>query len=1198
VTAPDWKSLLWETRGFLGLDEDVPVPRDELVEQAKANGWTEREIQEAIRNADALEFVGDLDDARVRLADVDETFPTEETESRKRSSSPDEETPDEAARPGTTYHDVDWSDVDAGVDPTGTHDYPHWMPTTEKKPWTPNAPTENTRSWSNPDNWVTAAKAAEWEEMHPEIDGRAFILQGEGDEQNYNGDPDPFLFVDFDDVADGDGTEPAPEAIELMDELGLTYTDYSTSGTGLHLIFRGSLPKGVRTIQFDLDDVGEVEIYDQRRVCIMTGKHVAEMPVEPQPVDEAVLEDLAEEHGKQTADIDREDWEPEFDREELSGMDETDDSQAIFDAIRQVEPRDVRLKSSKTEERPDGTLSFDPTWANSRSGKRLGWDPEIGWIYREGDIGLDVLQVIALEERIIHSETDYPQGQDWWDAVDALRDRGAPIPEFTRGEGTDGDPQPTSALPLAQLEALPHDQRRRAAKTRGLEWPTTQEARDRLFATITEVMRHEDTAVVDAPTSLGKSHTIATTAWNSESSLEPVTGGGPVIHLQATRDARDEAIEAAQEAGIDWFVLKSRHEACPVAAGDYDPPASGGDQEIDYTPITINGQPASEWLQTICDGRGIPFSAAHRHLEDHNDQGRDLPCCAGGTTYDEGDFEETPSECPAIAQWDTYRDRRDDLDVVFATHNFAHVPGLRMHTNLVIDEEPDFEADLDKQRVEEAITAYLQEIDAPVTNWESFITLSQYDGYGDDAAAEREALQSALGLEPPQEHYFEDPRAHTLAPALARAIFHAEERANGRRFGKTPHEPPRLDAGAVDEDAWNREWVSVVLTEDNELRSVRCAPDFSQARSVIGLDAWPARPKWMVNVHPDIQTKEVLEPRERQLWRRFERGLRVVQVGDATRPLASGEYFNPQQVRALFEHLVDEYGGDRIRTAITTNAVEGQLQQLMKEAGCVEPSTMHYGEEKSRNDFANEPVGVVNGSIDPGDDHVVDLLAELDLEAEPETVVDNAGEQRRAHGRGFDGPDADVAQAILASVRENHTAQAAGRYARDPDNPDSHATVFVRTDAMPTGFADIQTPGVEWVFSDLQREIVDALRSSRTSKTARELADDVGCSKEHVRKTLDRLVDRDHADDAVQAFEEAGDNGATLYSDRGAPNSGVVDLDGVANEDVWGSYTWSLAIRDPVTDPTGADQGSDDPDAGVSTTWNWREGADPPSDDD
>lgn len=102
---------------------------------------------------------------------------------------------------------------------------------------------------------------------------------------------------------------------------------------------------------------------------------------------------------------------------------------------------------------------------------------------------------------------------------------------------------------------------------------------------------------------------------------------------------------------------------------------------------------------------------------------------------------------------------------------------------------------------------------------------------------------------------------------------------------------------------------------------------------------------------------------------------------------------------------------------------------------------------------------------------------------DPETVEDDDGETHRARGRGFVGPDAEAAEALLASVREQHVAQAAGRYARNADDPEDRAVVFVRTDATPPGFADLQVPGVEWLPTDRQRAIVAELRS-RPSATA------------------------------------------------------------------------------------------------------------------
>jgi len=248
---------------------------------------------------------------------------------------------------------------------------------------------------------------------------------------------------------------------------------------------------------------------------------------------------------------------------------------------------------------------------------------------------------------------------------------------------TTGEPQANykravSSLPLGQLDALPPEERRRAAQKRGLEWPTTDEARDRLEETIFDVMRHEDDRIIDAPTSLGKSFTVASTRWGARDDL---TGDRPVIHLSQTRDARDEAVATARDEGGEYFVLKSRHEACPVAAGDHDPDPEGTNEN---QVITIEGQPASEWIQEMCDGRGLPFSAVHRHLEEHNDQGVEMPCTHDG-------------ECAAIKQWDEWRD--GDHPLTIATHNFAHVPGVRTATNVIFDEEVDFAAELSTDRV-------------------------------------------------------------------------------------------------------------------------------------------------------------------------------------------------------------------------------------------------------------------------------------------------------------------------------------------------------------------------------------------------------------------------------------------------------------------------------------------------------------------
>jgi len=111
---------------------------------------------------------------------------------------------------------------------------------------------------------------------------------------------------------------------------------------------------------------------------------------------------------------------------------------------------------------------------------------------------------------------------------------------------------------------------------------------------------------------------------------------------------------------------------------------------------------------------------------------------------------------------------------------------------------------------------------------------------GGDADRERDALADALDREPELEWYVDPPGARATAPALARALLWGEKRANGRYVGRTRFAPPRADEHARSEEDRNAAYPTVVLDESNAVRTVWQAPDFSPARSLVGLDAHPA----------------------------------------------------------------------------------------------------------------------------------------------------------------------------------------------------------------------------------------------------------------------------------------------------------------------------------------------------------------------
>ncbi|MDY6776285.1 MAG: winged helix-turn-helix domain-containing protein, partial [Halobacteria archaeon] len=659
-----------------------------------------------------------------------------------------------------------------------------------------------------------------------------------------------------------------------------------------------------------------------------------------------------------------------------------------------------------------------------------------------------------------------------------------------------------------------------------------------------------------------KSYTAATQPWKG---MRDVTGGSPVIQFHATTDARDDAFRVSDRNDIDATRLLGREEACPVAGGEYDIDPEADDEEHDHDPVpTPDGTPASEWFRTMCDGKGIPFSVAHSYLEDYvveNTDYDELPC--GGDT------------CTAVTQWENVPRKKDDdgntevsYDVVHATHQMSYVPGLVADSNLVFDERPDFSVDMSQDRVRQAVTAYLQQAGSPIRSYEGLITA------WNNGQVAQGTVEEALEYEPDREWYFNDPDAHTLAPALARALYRTQaDGERGRRRGKVPYNPPRLDKDARDEEGWDRVYVTVVLDDDNNLTNIRQTPDLGTTpRCVIGLDAHPSMPMWQLNAVPWITREEILNSEERRLWRRYERGLHVVQIGEATRPLSGDrakEWLSEDKLEVLFRHLKDEYG-DGFGTAITTAQVENEVEEIMEDVGVEDPDLMHYGKEKSRNDFGDEEVGFVNGAMDPGDGYILDVIAELGLDARPERsdvdcdtcdgsgchVCDNTG-RKRAAGRGFVGDDAETAREILASVRENHVAQAAGRYARNPDDPDDTAVVFVRTDATPVDFVDEIVPGAR-VFGDKQKEIAEFLRDNPRS-TAREIADAVDVSKRHVLETLKELAE----EEVVGVREGAADYGANSYrwESKDDAISGLAEIE-TTNSDVRDSNTWEFVILD------------------------------------
>ena len=138
------------------------------------------------------------------------------------------------------------------------------------------------------------AAALDMAEADSRLDGRAYIQADESDS----------LFVDGDSVRCPETGAWPPAYLALLDRLGTTYGDVSTSESGGHAVYEGSMPEGMAQVQFSFDDEPrgandsppKFEIYSGKKVCVTTGNHLVDTPREVRLIDEGALRAILEEH--------------------------------------------------------------------------------------------------------------------------------------------------------------------------------------------------------------------------------------------------------------------------------------------------------------------------------------------------------------------------------------------------------------------------------------------------------------------------------------------------------------------------------------------------------------------------------------------------------------------------------------------------------------------------------------------------------------------------------------------------------------------------------------------------------------------------------------------------------------------------------------------------------------------------------------
>ncbi|WP_254272948.1 hypothetical protein [Haloarcula marina] len=648
-----------------------------------------------------------------------------------------------------------------------------------------------------------------------------------------------------------------------------------------------------------------------------------------------------------------------------------------------------------------------------------------------------------------------------------------------------------------------------------------------------KALKEKTNTLIEAPTGLGKTHKVATTGW---SKLGDVTDEKPVIHVSPTIKTRDRAFQLSEEAeGVIPHRLRGREEACPVAKGDYD------------HRINVPGEncPPSAWFNRKCDAEKIPFSEAHKELEQRCGA---LPCSEN-------------ERCEAVSQWHTiFESDSVPFDVLHVTQSFIFNTALTKGANLIFDEQPDYTIEVKKEveqesqirrvttqeKIRQAVTDVLSQIPGSHNTWESLLTAVQ----ADDTATIDQFRSQLTNIELDPDWVFTRDDVHALAPAIIQALLNSTDVGNGRKRGIGWYNPSKFGFGTEEDTE-----VIVIFDTKNNIKLIHYVPDLSETRCVIGLDGHPTLDLWKLQTTPTLQLERVADAIDKFVWRRDERKLTVYQVDEYTRSYTTGwagrDHTERERTRrramALIKAMTRKFGDD-FRTCITSKSLKSDVERMMKEAGVTNPTVLHYGGIKSRDDFKTEPVGLLIGCIDPGDENILDKVALLGLSAQAEMTEKEDGSVVRATGRFFEGEDADVAEEILQSIRERNVGQAIGRYARDNHNPDREsagAIVYVWTDAIPNGMVDDAVRGVRKIPINKEKRIAEMLEMTDRQMTIREIVAEFESngetvSKTHVQNILDNLVEQGKAEK-----ESGGKYGAYLYSvhDGVLDSLTVVDLE-------------------------------------------------------
>lgn len=961
-----------------------------------------------------------------------------------------------------------------------------WMNTLPDEKYARNpfeADSEIAFKWKKQENYntlPTVLEASTYNEEAEEYFSEHPMLVIQDEENPVNPDVSGnILLIDFDNaVVDG---EVHPDVMNVINGISDedTYVEVSQSGNGIHVLLYGQIPTDHKSVEFLLpahkDFTGaSVEIYDTDRLCKVTGNKLKDASntldkVNPEPLERLINAHVDQPKEEKVRDYNPEDYEPSRTREELERIPKTSDYSDILDAIHQITPSDLRLKSSYQEQENSNTESWNPAYRTSDSGLSLKRFKDTGkWIdMKLGDEdGFSILSLLAAELGTIKRPNDRLEGANWKETVQAAREMGAPIPKFV-----DEPPANFFIHEILVDDGIPEA---------GI---SQKELYERTRRHITESMESGDSSVLDAIMGSGKT-------FNSIGVLNDMEEKGAYFTTRNELYVQGEQYALAN--GIDHdliYILPSLFADCDSM------PNSGEEPEN-----------KREEVGKFLFDMGVMPAKIHSYLHENFN----MDCCHA-----------EEEEC-------TYKQKtaeeKEDYQLLIGHHKHSYIPENTKNRHCIFDEDPHdtFSTKIEGSTLIKSVNSFC-----------SSNTQFEFDGWNDLLAGRNDSSRAQNAMSYLQEVYelnqrddegtikFEKTNTgqyHALTPQAIVMVLTSEELADGANFEDS--DMIQIGGNTIDEvlDFQREETAEIesgIFFTSSESKGMfyvelNTVPNLDYADSITALDGTPfvhpnsGRPvEWQNALGTTLNHQRILTDEERKGYIYHELKHKIYQTSEHIKPYSSGKYNNPIYDQTIASYLYEETGVAPILFSSKKVVEEYDDWSFIDDSD-------YWGNLRGSDAYGERRSALLLGSAHHGDHELRRRAAHLGVALEPE-------------GKGVDRTYGnEVGDALYQHMAEATTAQTAMRVGRDGEG----ATIFIDTcmipDYMPIeGKLEIsERIGVE-------EQIRTAWKQG--SHTPREVAEWCDTSLRQVRRGLNQLTDQgllskeDHPEDGRKnQYKDAG----------------------------------------------------------------------------